>query len=82
MRRKAEGEMNIQHMFALLFVDLRDPAEFMVPAGSLEELPAIVTDTRLAKLELQQCLSLRCAVCKQGGAVVVPFRLNRVFVFK
>lgn len=74
--------MNIQHMFALLFVDLRDPAEFMVPAGSLEELPAIVTDTRLAKLELQQCLPLRCAVCEQGSAVVVSFCFDRVFVFE
>jgi hypothetical protein len=35
-------KVNLQHMLALLFVDFRNPAQFVVPAGGLQELSGVI----------------------------------------
>jgi len=44
----------LQHVPSFLLVDFTDITELMISGGCFEKLPAVVTDTRLAKLELKK----------------------------
>jgi hypothetical protein len=67
---------------AFLLIDLSDVAQFVISAGGLEELATVVANAGLAQFEMEYSFFVGCRVHEERGAVVVCFRLDRVFIFE
>lgn len=81
-RGEGQEQKSLQHVTALVFVDVTDVAELVVAHGGFEELAAIVADARLAELEGEEGLLVWAGIDKQRGAIVVCFCLHGVFFFE
>ena len=76
------GNESLQHMLALLFIDLCDPAELVVPTGGLQKLSGIIHNPGLTQLVRQQGCLVVGRMDQEGSTVVVRFCLDIVFVLE
>jgi hypothetical protein len=67
-------------MPTLLLINLSDVAQLMVTTSGLQEFSAIVTDSRLAELELKECLTILSRVNEECSAIIIGFSLDRVLI--
>jgi hypothetical protein len=71
-----------QCLSSLIFVNVSNPAQFMVSCGSFDKLPSKITDSCLAKLELKLKSFIARKMNKKRGTIVVRFSLACFLLFQ